>query len=183
VGDITEKKKMEEALRDSEGLYKTLINISPYAVTVTDLKGEITYASGKTLEMHGYESPEELLGKSAFILIDPSDHKKAEENLSKTLKEGYVKDLEYLLKRKDGSTFIGELNASLMRDDKGQPQAFVATTRDITERKKTEKKLKEKEAYNFALFNYSPVETVIVDREGRVIKSKKTVWKQNPRNW
>lgn len=171
ASDITEKKRLEQALRDSEELYRTLMNISPYAVTVTDLKGEITYVSGKTLEMHGYENPEELLGKSAFVLIDPSYHKEAEENLNKTLKEGYVRDLEYLLKRKDGSTFIGELSASLMKDDKGQPQAFVATTRDITERRNTERKLEEKEAYNFALFNYSPVETVIVDREGRVIKS------------
>ena len=171
VTDITKREKLEQALRESEELYKTLMNISPYAVTVTDLKGEITYASGKTIEMHGYENSEELLGKSAFVLIDPSDHKRASENLDRTLKEGCVKDLEYLLKRKDGSTFIGELNASLMKDDKGQPQAFVATTRDISKRKKTEKKLKEREAYNFALFNYSPVETVVVDRKGKVIKS------------
>ena len=171
VGDITEKKKMEQALRDSEELYKTLINISPYAVTVTDLKGEITYASEKTLKMHGYENTEELLGKSAFILIHPSNHKKAEENLNKTLEEGSVKELEFDLLRKDGSTFIGELNASLIKDEEGQPQAFVATTRDITGRKNTERKLKEKEAYNFALFNYSPVETIVVDREGKVIKS------------
>jgi PAS domain S-box-containing protein len=171
VGDITEKKKMEEALRDSEKLYKTLINISPYAVTVSDLKGEITYASGKTLRMHGYDSAEELLGKSAFSLIDPSDQEKASKNLNKTLNEGSVKELEFKLLRKDGSSFIGELNASLLKNEEDNPQAFVATTRDITKRKETEKKLKEKEAYNFALFNYSPVETVVVDREGKVIKS------------
>jgi len=171
VRDTTEKKKLEQALRDSEELYKTLIDISPYAVTVTDLKGEITYVSEKTLKMHGYKSPEELLGESALVLIAASDHKRALANLNKTLEEGFVKNLEYILKKKDGSTFIGELNASLIKDDKGQPQAFVATTRDITERKENEKKLKEKEAYNFALFNYSPVETIVVDRKGRVTKS------------
>jgi len=171
ASDITGKKRLEQALRDSEELYRTLMDISPYAVTVTDLKGEITYSSGKTLQLHGYDNSEELLGKSAFVLIDPSDHKKAAENLNKTLNEGCVKELEYNLMRKDGSTFTGELSASLIKDEKGQPQAFVATTKDITERKETERKLREKEAYNFALFNYSPVETVVVDREGKVIKS------------
>jgi len=171
VTDITKKRKLEQALRDSEELYRTLMDISPDAVTVTDLKGEITYVSGRTLQLHGYESSEELLGKSAVVLIDPSDHKKAEENLNKTLNEGCIKELEYNLMRKDGSTFTGELSVCLIKDAKGQPQAFVATTRDITERKESERKLKEKEAYNFALFNYSPVETVVVDREGKVIKS------------
>lgn len=171
VTDTTGRKKLEQALRDSEELYKNLIDISPYAVTVTDLKGEITYASSGTLELHGYEKPEELLGKSALSLLDASEHKKALANLEKTLEKGHVRNLEYNLKRKDGSTFIGELNASLIKNEKGEPQAFVATTRDITKRKENEKELKEREAYNFALFNYSPVETIVVDREGRVIKS------------
>jgi len=171
VSDTTGRQKLEQALRDSEELYKTLIDTSPYAVTVTDLKGEITYVSSRTLKMHGYEKPQELLGKSAFLLIDPSARKMASENLKKTLEEGSVKNLEYTLKKKDGSTFIGELNASLLKDEKGEPQAFVATTRDISKRKEDDKKLKEKEAYNFALFNYSPAETIVVDRKGRVIKS------------
>jgi PAS domain S-box-containing protein len=171
ISDTTGRKKLEQALRDSEELYKTLIDTSPYAVTVTDLKGEITYVSSRTLELHGYERPEELVGKNALSLIVASDHKKALANLNKTLKEGSVRNLEYNLKKKDGSTFIGELNASLLRDEKGKPQAFVATTKNISKRKENEKKLKEKEAYNFTLFNYSPVETIVVDRKGRVIKS------------
>jgi PAS domain S-box-containing protein len=171
VRDTTEKKKLEQALRDSEQLYKTLIDTAPYAITVTDLKAEITYTSDRALEMYGYENLEEVLGKNAFIFIAPSDRKRAKLNLKKTLKYGSVRNLEYTLLRKDGSSFIGEMNASLIKNDKGQPQAFVAITRDITELKENEKKLKEKEAYNFALFNYSPVETIVVDREGRVTKS------------
>ncbi len=171
VRDTTEKKKLEQALKDSEQLYKTLIDTAPYAITVTDLKAEVTYSSDRALEMHGYEKQEEVLGKSAFMFIAPSDRKRAQMNLKKTLKEGSVRNLEYTLLRKDGSSFIGEMNASLIKDDKGQPQAFVAITRDITKRKENEKKLKEKEAYNFALFNYSPVETIVVDRKGRVTKS------------
>ena len=171
VRDTTEKKKLEQALRDSEQLYKTLIDTAPYAITVTDLKAEVTYTSDRALEMYGYENLEEVLGKNAFIFIAPSDRKRAKVNLKKTLKYGSTRNLVYTLLRKDGSSFIGEMNASLIRDDKGQPQAFVAITRDITKLKENEEKLKEKEAYNFALFNYSPVETIVVDRNGRVTKS------------
>jgi PAS domain S-box-containing protein len=171
VTNITEKHKLEQALRDSEQLYKTLVDTSPYAVTVTDLKGEITYVSDKTLKMHGYKSPKEVLGKSAFIFIAPSDHKRAAKNLNKTLKNGYIKNLEYTLLRKNGSSFLGELSASLIKDSEGKPQAFVACTKDITEQKENEKNIKEREAFNFALFNYSPVETIVVDRNGKVIKS------------
>jgi two-component system cell cycle sensor histidine kinase/response regulator CckA len=171
VRDTTEKNKLEQALKDSEQLYKTLVDTSPYAVTVTDLKAEVTYVSDRTLKMHGYDNPEEVLGKSAFMFIAPFDHKRAQANLIKTLKTGRTRNLEYTLLRKDGSTFLGELSASLIKDSEGKPQAFVACTRDITERKENERKLKEREAFNFALFNYSPVETIVVDRSGKVIKS------------
>ncbi len=169
--ETTEKKKLEQALRDSQELYKTLIDTSPYAVTVIDLKGEITYASERTLSMLGYKNLGELLGKNAFDLIDPSDRKRAKSNLEKALKKGRIKNLEYKMLEKDGATFTGELNASLIRNEKGEPQAFVVTTRNITKQKEDERKLKEREAYNFALFNYSPVETVVVDRKGKVTKS------------
>ncbi len=171
VSDITEKKKLEEALRDSEKLYKTLIDTSPCAVIITDLKGEITYVSRKTLEMYGYDNPEELLGKCNLLLLEPSNHEKAMINLNKALKEGLTRNLEYNMLRKDGSTFIGELNASLIKDDKGQSQALITIIRNITKQKENEKQLKEKESFNFALFNYSPAETIVVNKEGKVIKS------------
>jgi len=171
VREITGEKKLEQALKDSEELYKTLIDISPNAVTVTDLKGEITYASEKTSKIHGYKKPEELLGKSVLVLIAGPEQKRVLSNLNSTLEKGSSKNLEYRFLRKNGSAFTGEFSVSLIKDNKGQPQAFVTTTRDITEQKETEKQLKEKEAFNFALFNYSPAETIVVNKEGKVIKS------------
>ena len=171
IRNVTGEKKLEQALRDSEELYKNLIDISPYAVTVTDLKGEITYASEKTAKIHGYKNSEELLGKSALLLIAGPEQKRAEAHLNEILERGSFKNLEYTLLRKDGSTFIGEINASLLKDNNGEPQAFVAITNDISKQKRNEKELKEKEAFNFALFNYSPAETIVVNKEGKVIKS------------
>ncbi|MEE9150490.1 MAG: PAS domain S-box protein, partial [Thermoplasmata archaeon] len=131
VRDITERRKAEEALKESEEMYRALIDTSPDTVTATDLEGNITYVSKRTLELHGYTKPKDLLGKNAFELIAPEDHERAMKYLQKTLKKGVTRNLEYTFLRKDGSRFIGELNAALIKDASGNPKTFIATTRDI----------------------------------------------------
>ena len=140
--DITKRKKAEEALKSSEELYRTLVMTSPEAVTVTDLEGRITHVSDRTLMVHGVESTEEIIGKSAFEFIAPEDREKALNNLQITLKEGAVKNVEYVMLKGDGSRFIGELNAALVKDSEGNPKAFIATVRDITSRKKAEEQIR-----------------------------------------
>lgn len=136
------KKAAGDALRESEEMYRTLVKASPEAVTVTDLEGRITYASQRTLDLHGVASAEGLVGKSAFEFIAPEDRERAAQNLRRTLERGVVRDLEYTLLRKDGSPFAGEMNAALIRDAQGNPRAFIATVRDITERRRSEEALR-----------------------------------------
>jgi PAS domain S-box-containing protein len=138
AGLFEEQKGMQE-------IYKTLISTSPEAITATDLEGKITFVSPRALELHNTGNTHDLLGKSAFQLIVPQDREKARENLQNTLVEGSVKDLEYTFLRKDGSHFIGELNASVIKNSKGEPVGFIATTRDITDRKKAEEELRASE--------------------------------------
>ncbi len=145
LDDGAERTQTEEELRQSEEMYRTLVKTSPEAVTMTDLEGRITYVSAQTLRLYSFDHAEELLGKSAFELIAPEDHEEAMKNLQKTLEEGSVRNVEYVMIKKDGSRFVGELNASLIRDGEGTPKAFIATTRDVTERKKMEKELLESE--------------------------------------
>lgn len=167
--DISSRKEAERSLRASEERYRTLVNTTPEAVTVTDLEGNITYVSTQTLQIHGYDSPDELLGKNAFDLIDPAEHKMAMANLKKTMEEGMTRNLGYKLLRKDGTTFDGELNASLITDDQGNPQAFVATTRDVTERKLAERTLRENEEKYRNLFQNSNDAIFIHDLDGNII--------------
>ncbi|MFQ6087991.1 MAG: PAS domain S-box protein [Candidatus Methanofastidiosia archaeon] len=153
-------------MRESEEMYRTLVKTSPDAVTVTDLKGNITFVSNRTLEVHGFEKAEELIGKSAFELIAPENHEEAMINLKKTLKEGFLRNLEYTLLRKDGTSFIGELNTALIKDAYGKPKAFIATTRDVTERKRTEEALREEKRRYRALFERTNDAVFIINLEG-----------------
>ncbi len=130
---------------ETSELYRTLLQTVPDAITVTDLNGRIIEVSKQTAELHGYDTPEELLEKNALDLIAPEDHERAKENLKKTFAEGAIKNIEYTLIKKDGTPFYGLLNASVITDIHGKPEAFIATTRDITSRKIFEEEIQKSE--------------------------------------
>jgi len=135
-----------EILSDREEMYRMLMIASPDAVTVTDLRGTIIELSQRTLRLHGFGHEDELLGQNAFALIAPEDRKRARMNIERTREEGILEKMEYTMVRKDGTRFIGELNAALIKDGHGKPKGFIATTRDITKRRKTEEALEESES-------------------------------------
>jgi PAS domain S-box-containing protein len=145
VSDLTEEKTTQQK-------FQALIEAIPDAVTATDLKGAITYASKRTAAIHGYSSPDELIGINSFDLISPEEHGRAKENLKRTLETGTSGRVEYKMKKKDGNFFFGELSAALIKDDVGNPSAFIATVRDVTERRKMqddlEKRTKDLEKLN-----------------------------------
>ncbi|MBN1223711.1 MAG: PAS domain S-box protein, partial [Candidatus Aminicenantes bacterium] len=141
--EITQRKQAEQALKESEERYKTLVQTSPDAVMVTDIAGKITYVSKQALQLYGFDHDQELLGRRFFDLIAPESRAKAVIYLHKTLKEGITRNLEYSLLRKNGQRFIGEINTSVAKDTAGNPSRFIATTRDITDRKEVQNQLEE----------------------------------------
>jgi PAS domain S-box-containing protein len=137
-----QRQRVEKALRISEEKYRAIAETVPVAITVSDLEGTITFASPQTAELHGFDFPGELLGKSALELIAPEEHEKALLNINKTLQEGIIKSVVYTFLKKDGTRFTAELSAALLKDASGEPEAFIAVTYDITERQRTEETLK-----------------------------------------
>jgi len=141
VLDISERKQMERALRESVMLYKTQFETSPDGVTLTDLDGTIVSASRRSAEMLGYGSPQDLLGMNSLDLIAPEQRQWAEENLLTMLDTGFVRGMEYEMLRKDSSRFVGGLSAATLKDEDGRPTGFIATIRDITKQKEAERNL------------------------------------------
>ncbi len=140
--DISDRKRMEDELRESEELHRGLVTASPDGVTVSDLQGNIVYVSPQTLRLHGYEKEEEMIGLNAIRLAAPEDRERALAVYRRALSEGMVRNAELTSLRKDGSRFPVELSVAVIHDREGEPRGLVAYTRDITERKKMEMELR-----------------------------------------
>jgi len=159
----------ENALKESEELYRTLLDTSPDSVTVTDLEGNFIMVNQGAVELHGCETKEELFEKNAFDLIAPQDKERALENTKKTFESGGIRNVEYTLIKKDGTSFWAELSASLIKDSDGNPRALIGVVRDISERKRVEEALEEREVQYRMLIDTSPDSITMLDLQGNVI--------------
>jgi len=133
-----ERKRVEEALRDSEEKLWKIFESATDGISVIDLKGIITEVNQRTVEMHGFSSKDELQGKNALELLAPRDHKKIAANMKKVIKQGAIRGVEYTLLKADGSEFPGELSTNVLKDASGNLVGHITIVRDITERKQAE---------------------------------------------
>jgi PAS domain S-box-containing protein len=83
VVPITERKQLEEAIKESQERLKNMFAASPDAITVSDPNGNIIECNQATLDLLGFSSREELIGKNGYELIAEKDHQKAKEYLKK----------------------------------------------------------------------------------------------------
>ncbi len=163
--NVTDRKRADEALRESEDKIKNIFASISDSIAVTDLKGNIIECNQATLDLHCLSSIEEILGRSALDFIAPKDHTRAKRNMKKTLEQGFIKDVEYTLLTKDKREFPGELSASVVRGASGKPAAFVAITKDISERKKAEEALrKSKDLTTILQISYKITQILNLDK-------------------
>jgi PAS domain S-box-containing protein len=141
--DITERKQVEEALRDSEEKSRKMFESVSDSISVIDLSGIITQTNQRTVEIHGFSSREEMVGMNAFDLVAPRDRERIARNMRQALKRGIIRDQEYTLLRADGSEFPAELSTSVLKDASGKVTSHITIARDITERKQAEEREKE----------------------------------------
>ncbi len=136
-----EIEKRTRALRESELQYRTLVDISPDAITLTGLDGKILLCNQQAAVMYGYASPEELIYHNEVDLVVPEDVERARQDAQRALEVDIVRNREYTQVRKDGTRFPVEASLSLIRDAGGEPRALIAIARDITERRQSRAKL------------------------------------------
>ncbi|MBI4702576.1 MAG: PAS domain S-box protein [Deltaproteobacteria bacterium] len=130
----------KRALRESETLYRALVETCPDAITVTDLQGKLLMTNRQAAALHGYGSAEEVLaaGLDAFAFIAPEDRERAFENARKVLETGRIAGVEYHVLTREDRKVPTEMSVSLIRDADGAPKAFIGVVRDLSERKEAE---------------------------------------------
>ena len=129
------------ALQESQEKLRQMFESVTDGISVIDLNGIITEVNQRTVEMHGFKSRDELLGRSAFELVAPRDHERIAANMRRAVKAGTVRGVEYTLLRADGSEFPGELSTSILKDVSGRRVGHITIARDITERKRMEQEI------------------------------------------
>lgn len=139
--DITERKLAEETLRQINPKLEAIISASPDGIGMISLDGKMQLMSDKLPAMYGFpiEQKDEIVGRSAFDFIDPSNHQILKDNISKLLAgKSDMKLTEYLAIKKDNSQFYIDVNSTVLFDSDGKPVSILFVERDITERKKAE---------------------------------------------
>ncbi len=140
--DITERKEMEMALRASEEKYRGIIESIVDGYYEIDLGGTFTFANDVICEHLGY-TREELMHISQNDLQSPEKAEQTSAFYAEVYAAGkQSRSLEYEVRRKDGTTGIYEVSATLMRHPDGTPIGYRGISRDITERKKAEEELR-----------------------------------------
>ncbi|HWR69938.1 MAG TPA: PAS domain S-box protein, partial [Dehalococcoidia bacterium] len=172
---VTERRKTEEALRNSEQRYRLLAENVSDVIWVTDMNLRPTYFSPSVTRLLG-RTVEEAMAGSMETALTPHSIETASQLFAdavarekeKTRAASGVPTVELEFKRKDGSTVWADTTVSFVRDSDGHPTAILGVLHDITKRKMAEEALKASEQRFKTIFEESPIASTVHDSVGRL---------------
>jgi PAS domain S-box-containing protein len=177
ITDITERKRAEEALRESEEKFRVISSTAVDAILLMDNDSKISYWNPAATRMFGYTS-EEAMGKELHLLLAPvSYYDKCEKGFSRFKEAGQGpvvgNTLEFFAIRKDRTEFPIEVSTSAIHI-KGKWHA-LGIVRDITERKRAEEALKRSEECYRGLVENVSLGVTLIDKDFKIIMVNSTI--------
>ncbi|MCA9971116.1 MAG: PAS domain S-box protein [Anaerolineales bacterium] len=138
--DVSQRKAVQQKLKDSETRYRSLVETSPDGILLTDLSGEILFSNEKMARMVHAASRDHLIGRHTSEFITPADYARVLENLDRLVTTRVTRSNEYELIDFNGDLLPVEISSSVI-EDQGGVSGITSIVRDIRLRKKTEKQL------------------------------------------
>lgn len=165
--DVTERKRMEETIRQSEERYRQLVEQMPDGLYRSTPEGRFLMVNKALVRMLGYDSKEEVMNLyiPTDLYFSPEERARAQANLkNKDISETTI----FRLRKKDGGELWVEDHGTAVYDEKGRIMYFEGVLRDISDRKKAEDALKTQKQYFEALFSSAPDAIVALDLDYHV---------------
>ncbi|MDY6912019.1 MAG: PAS domain S-box protein, partial [Chloroflexota bacterium] len=189
VRDITERKKAEGALRESEANFRGIAERSFDGIITINREQQFVYVSPAITRIHGYQ-PEEMLHRTFWDFLPESELPHVQEAFRKVLNGFNVEALELQVISKDGTIITIEINASPIVVD-GNTIGLQCIYRDITERKRTEEELRKEKEFSESLIDTAGALILGFSADGVITLFNKqseltTGWKRGEvlgRNW
>jgi PAS domain S-box-containing protein len=174
ISDVTERRRVEEALRASDQLFHSGFDHSPTGMALTGLDGSLVEANAAFARMLDYEDPAQLAGQDFARYTHPEDVAANHEGIRLMVEEGkpYVAEKRYI--RRDGAVVYALMGSTAVLDADGRPSMLFTQVQDITERKQAEAALRASEERFRGGFENSPIGMALVDLNGRYLEVNAT---------
>ena len=165
--DITDRKKMEIALVESERRFREMADTLPQPIFECDLAGRVTFANQTAFDLYGYDR-QDLDGEvNIFQVFAYEDREEMMKNFQRSLHEDRVFTYEYTGLRKEGTVFhLIVYSRPIIRD--GMPVGLRGTIVDITERKRVEENIKQLADLSEKLVEIGSPMIFVIDRKRRI---------------
>lgn len=143
--EISERKKTEARLREIEEQTRKILLTSPESIIVTDLEGTFLSVNDETVRLLKANKSDDLLnhGFRFTEIVHPHERKEFNKMLQELFKGVYIRNQELRIQRLDGSMFSSLISASVIMDDANNPTKLIFITRDQTDLKNLEYKLRQ----------------------------------------
>jgi PAS domain S-box-containing protein len=167
--DITERKRAEEALAESEERFRSLAENATVGIYRTTPDGRILMANPTLVRLLGFDSFEELASRNLELEGFATGYPRSAFR-QQVEREGELKGFESAWERRDGTVLFVRESARVVRAGDGQVLHYDGIVEDVTERKQAEDALKESEARFRAIFENSAIGIALVDMHGHPVE-------------
>ncbi len=165
--DITERRRTEDALRESEAKYRALIESTGTGYLILDGKGRVADANSEYVRLSGHRELREILGRSVVEWTAEYEKTKNAEAVARCVTEGSIRNL--VLDYVDHTGRITPVEVSATVEGKGGEARILSVCRDISERRRAELALRESEARLRAITDNAGAVIYMKDMAGRYI--------------